>query len=181
MDNKTNYRLICGTLSSFIATSIVHPFDTLKILKQINIKPTYNFSSLYRGYSIGLFRQLTYSIPNVYIFTDLVNKHKDFYDTEPKYYNKLLYGATSGAISGFTGNPSEVMLVRSINPNHPKQSIITHFQYVYKKNGITGFFNGYKAAIARSSVFNGIRLSLYSESKSYIRNMYPSLSGTTTV
>ena len=76
MDNETNYRLICGTLSSFIATSIVHPFDILKISKQLNIKPTYNFSSLYRGYTIGLFRQLTYSVPNIFFFTELVNKHK---------------------------------------------------------------------------------------------------------
>jgi hypothetical protein len=181
MDSKSNHRVICGTLSSFIATTIVHPFDILKILRQINIKPTYNFSSLYRGYSIGLFRQLTYSVPNIYIYTDLVNRHKDHYGSESNYYNNLLYGTISGAISGFTGNPSEVMMVRSINPNYPKQSILTHFQYVYKNAGAMGFFNGYKAAVLRSSIYNGIRLSLYSESKSYIQNTNPSLTGTTTL
>jgi hypothetical protein len=181
MDSKSNYRLVCGTISAFVATSIVHPFDILKISKQLNIKPQYNFTNLYRGYSIGLFRQLTYSVPNVYIFTELINKHKDHYDTEPNYYNKLLYGSISGAISGFTGNPSEVMMVRSINPNDPQRSIFTHFQNVYKTYGITGFLQGYKAAVLRSSIYNGIRLSLYSESKSHIQNMNPSLTGTTTL
>jgi len=180
MDNS-NYRLICGTISSFIATSIVHPFDILKISKQLNIKMHPNFSNLYRGYSIGLFRQLTYSVPNVYIFTELINKHKDHYITEPNYYHKLLYGATSGAVSGFTGNPSEVMMVRSINPNNPRLSAFTHFQNVYNTYGIAGFLQGYKAAVLRSSIYNGIRLSLYSESKSYIQNMSPSLTGTTTL
>jgi len=180
-NNRVNQRLLCGTISSFIATTIVHPFDILKISRQINIKPQYNFSSLYRGYSIGLFRQLTYSVPNVFMFTELNNLHKKHLKTEPTYKEKLAYGITSGAISGFTGNPSEVLLVRSIQPDKPKLSFLTHAQNVYRENGISGFFNGYKLAITRSAVYNGTRLPLYSQSKEKIQELYPTLKGTTTL
>ena len=181
MDNKVNQRLLCGTISSFIATTIVHPFDILKISRQINIKPQYNFSSLYRGYSIGLLRQVTYSVPNVFLFTEFNNIHKKYLKTEPTYKEKLAYGITSGAISGFTGNPSEVLLVRSIQPDKPKLSFLTHAQNVYRENGISGFFNGYKLAITRSAVYNGTRLPLYSQSKEKIQELYPTLKGTTTL
>lgn len=178
-NNRVNQRLLCGTISSFIATTIVHPFDVLKISRQINIKPEYNLSSLYRGYSIGLFRQLTYSVPNVFMFTELNNLHKKHWNTEPTYKEKLVYGITSGAISGFTGNPSEVLLVRSIQPDKPKLTFLTYVKNVYTENGISGFLNGYKLAIARSAVYNGTRLPLYSHSKEKIQELYPTLKGTT--
>jgi len=180
-NNKVNQRLLCGTISSFIATTIVHPFDIMKISRQINIKPQYNFSSLYRGYSIGLFRQLTYSVPNVFMFTELNNLHKKHWKTEPSYKEKLVYGITSGAISGFTGNPSEVLLIRSIPPDKPKLSFFTYAKNIYTENGISGFFNGYKLAITRSAVYNGTRLPLYSHSKEKIQELYPTLKGTTTL
>ncbi len=181
MENNTQSRIICGTISSFIATTLVHPFDVLKISRQINIKPQYTFFNLYRGYSIGLFRQLTYSIPNVFMFTELNNLHKKKYNNEPDFKSKLLYGILSGSISGFTGNPSEVLLVRSLNPKEPKLSIGTQIKNVYSAYGITGFLNGYKLAITRSAIFNGIRLPLYSQSKGKIQDMYPTLKETTTL
>ena len=178
-NNKIQSRIICGTISSFIATTIVHPFDVLKISRQINIKPQYTFSNLYRGYSIGLFRQLTYSVPNIFMFTELNNFHKKKFNNEPDYKCKLLYGILSGGVSGFTGNPSEVLLVRSINPKEPKVSFGTQIKNVYNASGITGFFNGYKLAIGRSAIYNGTRLPLYSQSKGKLQDMYPTLKGTT--
>ena len=180
-NNKFQSRIICATISSFIATTIVHPFDVLKISRQINIKPQYTFSNLYRGYIIGLFRQLTYSVPNVFMFTELNNFHKKKYNNEPDYKYKLLYGILSGSISGFTGNPSEVLLVRSLNPKEPKLPIGTQIKNVYSAYGISGFLNGYKLAISRSAIYNGTRLPLYSQSKGKIQEMYPTLKGTTTL
>lgn len=180
-NNKVKSRIICGTLSSFIATTIVHPFDVLKISRQINIKPQYTFSNLYRGYSIGLFRQLTYSVPNVFMFTEFNNFHKKKFNNEPDYKYKLLYGILSGSISGLTGNPSEVLMVRSINPKEPKIPIGTQIKNVYNAYGINGFFNGYKLAVARSAIYNGTRLPLYAQSKGKIQEMYPTLKGTTTL
>ncbi len=181
MDTKKNTRLFCGTISSFIATSIVHPFDVIKISRQTNIKPIYNFSNLYRGYRIGLFRQLTYSVPNIFIFTELNNLHKTRNNRDPDFKSKLFYGMISGSISGFTGNPSEVLLVRSIHSDKLKFPISSYVKNVYNEMGISGFFNGYKAAILRSAVFNGTRLSLYSHTKSNFQDVYPSLKGTTTL
>jgi hypothetical protein len=180
--NNDYMRFACGNVSAFVATSFVHPMDVIKISKQLNIKPQYNFSNLYRGYTIGLLRQATYSSPNVFIFTQLLNNYKKKNNnSEPEYLRKLLYGSFSGAISGFTGNPSEVILVRAIQPDKPKQTFIKYSRDVYNQYGLRGFFNGYKAAISRSLVFNGTRLSLYSQCKTILINKYPSLKNTTTL
>ena len=179
MDNKVNQRLLCGTISSFIATTIVHPFDVLKISRQINIKPQYTFVNLYRGYSIGLIRQLTYSVPNVFIFTELNNFYRKTHNKQPDFKNKLFYGIISGSISGFTGNPSEVLMVRSIHKEKKTKPLVQEIKNIYNTSGIPGFFSGYKVAILRSSVYNGTRLPLYSQSKEKIIEFQPSLKGTT--
>jgi hypothetical protein len=180
--NNDYARFLCGNASAFVATSFVHPMDVIKISKQLNMKPTYNISNLYRGYTVGLLRQSTYSSPNIFIFTQLMNNYKTKNDNnDPGFLRKLLYGSVSGTISGFTGNPSEVVMVRTIQPDKPKQGFIKHTTDVYNRHGIGGFFNGYKAAISRSLVYNGTRLSLYSHFKGILLNHYPSLENTTTL
>ena len=76
--NNDYVRFLCGNASAFVATSLVHPMDVIKISKQLNIKPKYNISNLYRGYTVGLLRQSTYSSPNIFIFTQLMNNYKKF-------------------------------------------------------------------------------------------------------
>ena len=71
--NNDYARFLCGNASAFVATSFVHPMDVIKISKQLNMKPKYNISNLYRGYTVGLLRQSTYSSPNIFIFTQLIN------------------------------------------------------------------------------------------------------------
>lgn len=44
--NNDYARFLCGNASAFVATSFVHPMDVIKISKQLNMKPKYNFSNL---------------------------------------------------------------------------------------------------------------------------------------
>ena len=49
---------------------------------------------------------------------------------------------------------------------------------IIQQYGYGHFFNGYKAAMMRSAVYNSMRLSLYSESKNSIQYHFPQLIGT---
>lgn len=179
-DNKI-IGLLCSTISVFTATTMVHGFDVIRISQQINMKPQYTFNYLYRGYSAGLLRQLTYAVPNLTIFTELNRRHKQIHNAEPSVIYKAVFGAISGAVGGFTGTPSEVIMIRSIKPSLPTIVFTHHLRDIYANNGILSFFQGSYAAIIRSATFNSIRLSAYSESKLHIQNIYPKLEGTSTL
>ena len=174
-------RVMCNMIGAFTATTMVHGFDVIRISQQTNVKPQYSFNYLYKGYSAGLLRQLTYSVPNITIYSELTRQYKEKYNVEPPLLYKTGFGSISGAIGGFIGTPSCVLLVRSINPTIPKAGLFEHAKNIYHTNGLHGFIKGGDVATARSALFNGIRLSVYSESKTQIQGFYPSLEGTSTL
>ena len=174
-------QLLSSTISAFTATTVVHPLDVIRISQQTNVIAQYTISHLYRGYAAGLLRQMTYSVPNVTIFAELIQRHKREHGSEPNFINKALFGAISGSVSGLTGTPSEVVLVRAINPKIPSVSIITGAHKIYIDHGISGFLKGAYVASFRSSVFNSIRLSVYSECKTIVQRAHPKLEGTSTL
>ena len=181
MSNDNIYtKFGCTLFASMFATTIVHPFDVIKVSKQLNYKVLYRFPQIYKGYSTGLLRQVTYSTPNIVIYSGLLNKYKEIYGSEAEYKYKLLFGTISGGIGGLTGNPSEVLFVKALK-DIPNQNIISSSKEIIQQYGYGHLFNGYKAAIMRSAVYNSVRLSLYSESKNYFQNQFPNLSGTSSL
>jgi len=171
-------RVMCSAIGAFTATTVVHGFDVIRISQQTNIIPQYTFKYLYRGYIPGLIRQMTYSVPNMVMFSEMITRYKDNHNAEPPLLYKTGFGAISGAIGGFAGTPSEVLLIRAINPTIPTMNTVAHIQTVYNLKGINGFFRGAYASTTRSALFNSIRLSAYSDSKMRIQQAYPSLEGT---
>lgn len=169
----------CSVIATFTATTCVHPFDVLRISQQGDFASKYTLSSLYRGYSVGLLRQCTYSVPNVMIYSELQNAYASKHKQNPSFWTKFGMGVISGTIGGFTGTPSELMMVRSIHPNTPNPGIVPSITTIWANYGLRGFFRGYHSTIARSAVFNGTRLSVYSETKSTVLRKYPDLDGTT--
>lgn len=174
-------RVMCNIIGAFTATTMVHGFDVIRISQQTNVKPQYTFNHLYKGFSAGILRQLTYSVPNITTYSELTRQYKEKYNVEPPLLYKTGFGTISGAIGGFFGTPSEVVLVRSINPTIPTAGLFEHAKNIYNTNGLHGFIKGGDVATVRSALFNGIRLSVYSESKTQIQELYPSLEGTSTL
>ena len=170
----------CSMFATMFATSVVHPFDVMKVSKQLNYQVHYNLPHLYKGYLIGLFRQTTYSTPNMVIYSSLLHHYKEIYGSEPEYKYKVLFGTISGGISGLTGNPSEVLFVKALR-NKTNQHIVSSSKEIIQQYGYGHFFNGYKASMMRSAVYNSMRLSLYSESKNSIQYHFPQLIGTSSL
>ena len=177
MSDNIYIKFGCPMFASMVATSVVHPFDVIKVSKQLNYPITYSISHLYKGYTIGLFRQMTYSTPNIMIYSSLNNYYHNIYNNDAPYLHKLCFGFISGGIGGATGNPSEVMFVKTLR-DKTSRSTKQIFQDIVSQEGYSRFFYGYKVALMRSAVYNSIRLSIYSESKNHFINQYPSLQGT---
>ena len=178
MSNDNIYvKFGCTLFSSCAATTIVHPFDVMKISKQICLPIYYQFSYLYKGYLFGLIRQTTYSTPNVFIYNQLNTHYKQQYVQDPNFSTKFAFGLLSGGISGFTGNPSEVLLIKTLHEKNKKNSLQHYKEFIYQHN-YRGLFNGYKMAIMRSATFNSVRLSLYSENKYFLQYQFPALKET---
>lgn len=177
MSDNIYIKFGCPMFASMVATSVVHPFDVIKVSKQLNYPITYHISHLYKGYAIGLFRQMTYSTPNMVIYSSLNNYYHNTYNKDAPYIHKFCFGFLSGGIGGAMGNPSEVMFVKALRDKTGK-STKQIFQDIVSQEGYSRFFDGYKVALMRSAVYNSIRLSVYSETKGHFINQYPSLQGT---
>ena len=175
--SNTRTRFICSVLSSFGATSMVHPFDVIKISQQLRLPIQYKIPDIYRGLPTGLFRQFTYSAPNTFLFSEMLRQYRLKYGNEPNIAYKGVMGAISGGIGGITGTPSEVLLVRAIYKYPPPMGMLTHAKSIYTQEGLYGFFKGSSAAIFRACTFNSVRLSFYSETKNLLTNTYPSMTG----
>ena len=167
----------CSLFSSCVATTIVHPFDVVKISRQIHLPIYYQFSHLYKGYFYGLTRQTTYSAPNVFLYNHLNTYYKENYIQEPSFFIKYSFGLLSGGISGLTGNPSEVLLIKTLHSKDNKNPLQHYKEFIYQHN-YQGLLHGYKMAIMRSAIYNSFRLSLYSENKYFLQYQFPSLKET---
>jgi hypothetical protein len=149
----------------------------MKISKQIHLPIYYQFSHLYKGYFYGLTRQTTYSAPNVFLYNYLNTYYKESYIQEPSFFIKYSFGLLSGGISGLTGNPSEVLLIKTLHSKDNKNPLQHYKEFIYQHN-YQGLLHGYKMAIMRSAIYNSFRLSLYSENKYFLQYQFPSLKET---
>jgi len=178
--NNTNNmkKFMFSTIANFTAISVVYPFDNMRIKQHNNIKIQYKFSYLYNGYTSGLLKQFTYSVPNVFIYSHLLNNYKKTEKKEPSLITKLLYGSISGSIAGFLGTPSEVTMVRAISSPNKFQGVIHSVKNTYNNHGLKEFYHGYQPTVIRAFLFNGPKLAFYTECKNKLSTKYPELEGT---
>jgi hypothetical protein len=144
MDNYKH--VISGGVSGISQVLVGYPFDTLKVWKQVNIKPIYNISNLYRGIYIPL---LSNGIINSCLFS--INNKTN------KIINNNFF---SGLFSGFITSP---LL------NMESYQKIKYQNNVKKKINI---FNGLKIGFLRNSLFYGIYFESYFKTKELLNNKF---------
>lgn len=177
MNDDTTKRFMITSLSNITATSIVYPLDTIRVSKHLNNKIQYNPYFLYKGYSAGILRQMSYSTPNVFLYSSLLSHYKDKYSHEPSLFYKTSFGIISGSIAGFIGTPAELIMIKGITDKNYK-GILPTVNNIVKKEGFVSLFKGCGPTILRAALYNGTRLPIYSQSKIYITEQYPSLQNT---
>ena len=165
VQNKYNLNVFSsGLIAGFISTIIVVPVDKIKILLQ-NKKPlsSINVKNLYHGFSVTLFRET----PGFGIYFSTYKYLTDNFNKDKSLSKSFLFGSISGINSWIFIYPADLIKTKMQNEiatnNNLKQTIIN----IYKKNGITGFYSGFKFAIFRAVPLHGGVFMGYEISKKY--------------
>ena len=176
MDTSEWIQNLSTFASNIIATTIVYPLDTIRLKTQLNMPIDYKIRPLYKGYYAGILRQICYSSPNIIFYRNFTEKYHDTYNKSPSFMYKILFSGLSGGIAGVIGNPSELLLVRSIEDTSGK-NIFQLGKQIYKQGGLKSFATGITPMTLRCSAFNMGRLSVYSETKEWIQTNHPQYKG----
>lgn len=144
-------------------------YDTVyKVIKKEGIV------GLYTGLSLSLIRESFASSIYFSFFEYNMNKLRIEEFTYTNYLWKFYYGALSGGIVWSTTLPLDVIKTRYISDR-----ILAHCRFCYKgildcvimtynKEGIKGFYTGYKLMIIRSFIVNGFVLTSYDVFRDYL-------------
>ena len=138
--------IISGGISGMTQVLVGHPFDTLKVWNQVNIKPVYKINNLYRGIHIPI---VTSGIINSCLFS-LNNKSYKVFD------NYFLSGFLSGFITSPLLDMESYQKIKYQNNVKKKISII----------------NGLKIGSIRSSLFYGVYFESYFKIKEKLNEKF---------
>lgn len=144
-----------GCISGFSQTIIGHPFDTLKVLQQNNIKKNYNIKTLYNGLSMPL-----YQTPIICGVGFFVNDSISLLCN-----NEYISGTISGIICSLFICPFEYYKV-NIQSNKNIKINLNSLTYSYKNIGYV---------VSREAPSTGIYFGIYKECKKH--NISSFLSG----
>jgi hypothetical protein len=137
--------IISGGVSGLTQSIVGHPFDTIKVWKQVEIKPNYKLQNLYRGISIPL---LSNGIINSFLFSINNNLNKSCNN----YF-------ISGSISGLVTSPFLHL------------ASLQKIKYQNNVKSKISFYNGFKLGLFRDSLFYGIYFSSYNQFKKEMNEM----------
>lgn len=158
---QNHHDIICGLIAGFTSTLIVVPIDRIKIMmqnKEIITKNLFMPKSLYKGFSITLFRET----PGFGIYFTTYNK-LNYYNENKNLTKSFIFGSISGLVSWIFIYPSDLIKtkyqsIKTTNTfNNPtnNNNIIFVIKNIYKTNGLFGFYKGFNLALLRALPLHG--------------------------
>ena len=122
---------LVGSLSGSIASSVIQPVDTVKVLIQVrredagkkivNLSPfsiakdvikNEGVFGLYKGLDSAILRQLIYAGVRLGLYKTVEDHYMDNYNRKLGFWEKIVASLSTGAIGSFVANPSDLALVR---------------------------------------------------------------------
>lgn len=186
---------IVGSISGSIATSIMQPVDTVKVVIQarrevagravINLSPFHVYSDvvhqsgllgLYRGLDSALLRQFVYCGIRLGLYRILEDDIKYKENRSLSFKEKIGYSMLSGLIGAAISNPLDMALIRFQADNNLPMSERRNYKHVFdalsKMNKELGFFGMWRGAvptISRAVVVNMLMLVGYFQTKEILQ------------
>lgn len=146
---------ISGLIGGFASTVVVVPVDRLKILmqnKQVITKNIFTFSSLYKGFSITLFRET----PGFGIYFTTYNLLTNKFNIDKSLLKSFIFGSFSGFMSWIFIYPSDLIKTKYQAIKNIENTKISYvIKDIYKNNGYKGFYSGFSYAIMRAIPLHG--------------------------
>lgn len=185
---------VVGCGSGIIATTCVQPIDTVKVRMQLidrsllqtspwgiakDMMSEGGLANLYQGLSAAILRQLVYGTMRLGLFSTF-EKHLERKaherNTTITFGERALAGLGAGALAAFTGNPTEVVLIRmqadGLKPLGQRQrytSAIDAIRRIARGEGVLALWKGAAPTIIRAMSTNFGQLTFFSESKHQIK------------
>ena len=192
------FPFLSAAVSSCTATSVIQPFDTVKVRMQLasesigaanthtkdkiqvsqivrQVFSTQGVPGFYVGLPSALLRQITYGTVRIGSYRYLAQKEQTRTKQNLPFYKKFGYSLFSGAFGSFFGNPFDVVLVRfqadsTLAPELRRnyKGVLDAFGRMYKEEGIRSFWKGYIISLLRAASMTSVMLSTNDEVKERI-------------
>lgn len=180
MSNSLLTSMGISGFSGVIATTILHPFDTLKVNLQtsynsnplIQSKKIYNLNGIagfYKGILPAWNRQIVYTSLRLGIFKYIYDNNKEGLS----FGKKILTGGFSGLVGSFFSSPLDLVMVKQqslqkSNTKTNKYNTYNTFKILYRKIGFMGFWKNSIPTIVRATVLNSAMLTSNFQTKEYL-------------
>ncbi len=154
LKNNLNYSTaVSGAISGFVASTVVTPYERIKILSQTNHKITkdiINPKYLFKGLSATFTRE----IPGFAIYFSTYEYLKDkFYTSQNKQItipSSFIFGGLSGSMAWIFIYPQDRIKTIIQSNTQDKINIKSLIQKTYAAGGIKHFYQGFSFAIGRA-------------------------------
>ena len=146
---------LSGIIGGFASTLVVVPVDRIKILMQNKepiTKSLFKLSSLYKGFSITIFRET----PGFGIYFTTYNTLTNNFNKNKDLLKSFLFGSISGFTSWLFIYPSDLIKTRFQAIKNTNNVPITQvIKDIYKNESFKGFYRGFSYAIMRAIPLHG--------------------------
>jgi solute carrier family 25 carnitine/acylcarnitine transporter 20/29 len=144
-----------GLVGGFASTLVVVPVDRIKIImqnKEAVTRNCFSLSSLYKGFSITLFRET----PGFGIYFTTYNKLANNFNQEKNLFKSFVFGSASGLTSWVFIYPSDLIKTKyQAIQNNSNITICQVIKNIYLQDGPKGFYRGFSFAIMRALPLHG--------------------------
>lgn len=177
----------CAGGAAVIAVSFIHPIDVVKTRLQVSggdgardykklgiggsvsvIAREEGVLAFWKGINAAWLRESSYTSLRLGLYEPI----KEVFGAKDKnapFYLKFAAGSSAGAIGSLVGNPFDVLKTRMMAAEGKEPpSFGTAAGALYKDQGISGFYRGLEANIARAMVLNGTKMACYDQIKQAI-------------
>ncbi|CAO1618203.1 unnamed protein product [Sympodiomycopsis kandeliae] len=177
---KGPYPFWLGGAAACSAATITHPLDLTRYRLQTSVGKQSMFGNvistaknegvqgLWHGLTATWLRQFSYSVTRFAVYEGMKNKITNNGETKPTASQLALCAGTAGAVAGITGNPAELVLVRTCGDlNKPAAqrfaygNCLNGLLRITREEGVGRLFLGLTPNITRSIVMNISQLASY--------------------
>jgi Mitochondrial carrier protein len=136
---ETSKKYLSGCLSGFIATSIFHPIDVLRIRLFFDLKSLGRFPILYHGIT---FNVLTGCLKNMVVYPTQEYLRDKLIKYQCDKYTSELFGSLGTGISlSLAGTPINVIKI-PLQADVQNRTVFFVMKDIYSKYGFRGFYRG---------------------------------------
>ena len=154
-----------GVMYAFMSSIVGHPFDFVKAQQQSGMykNSLYCVKNVVRLHGpIGLYKGVVPPLishmikrPYQYTLAEYLKNHYNF-----GAYNNFIVGSITNSTSALLCNPLQVVKV-GMETSLNKSTTLQYTYYIFKKNGLKGFYKGIVPTFIKETLFGSIYFGLY--------------------